>query len=255
MTAQASESLLSKVRGLLAKAENPACTPAEAAAYNDKAAELIAKYGIDRAMVAASDPTTDVVGDRIIPVEAPYALDKAGLLGRIADALRCRPVQIRKWRNGGYAYDLHLFGFGSDLERVELLYTSLLVQASYGLAVARPAGEWESVAAYRRSWLMGFSREVTTRLLAAERAATAAESARQSATAAPVGSSVELVLVDRQAAVSRAVEDTYPRLKPGRVRSLGGSGYREGRAAGARADLGGSRLGGASRTGAIGGRA
>ena len=49
-------SALERVRKLLAKAEDPACTPAEAAALNDKAAELIAKYGVDRALLAAPHP-------------------------------------------------------------------------------------------------------------------------------------------------------------------------------------------------------
>ena len=38
------DTMLEKVRKLLAKAEDPGCTPEEAAALNDKAAELIAKY-------------------------------------------------------------------------------------------------------------------------------------------------------------------------------------------------------------------
>ena len=45
----------------------------------------------------------------------------------------------------------------ADLERVELLYTSLLLQATRELIHVRP-DEWgESTAAYRRSWLAGFA--------------------------------------------------------------------------------------------------
>ena len=39
------DNALERVRKLLAKAEDPGCTPEEAAALNAKAAELIAKYG------------------------------------------------------------------------------------------------------------------------------------------------------------------------------------------------------------------
>ena len=70
-------------------------------------------------------------------VDAPYALDKSGLLAAVAHALRCRSVRRKEWLAGQYVYRMHLFGFESDLERTELLYTSLLVQASYGLAAAR----------------------------------------------------------------------------------------------------------------------
>ena len=48
--------MLDKVRKLLAKAEDPACTPAEAEALTAKATELIAKYGIDQAVLAAQRP-------------------------------------------------------------------------------------------------------------------------------------------------------------------------------------------------------
>ncbi len=164
------DTMLEKVRKLLAKAEDPGCTPEEAAALNDKAAALIAKYGMDAAMLAAADPERDPVGDRVIGLYAPYALDKSGLLATVASALRCRTVRRKVWVGSGYAYNMHLFGFASDLERTELLYTSLLVQASYGLAAAR-VPEWESPAAFRRSWLVGFTRAVGARLTMAERMA------------------------------------------------------------------------------------
>ncbi|MEE3919181.1 DUF2786 domain-containing protein [Micromonospora sp. BRA006-A] len=129
--------MLSKVRKLLAQAEDPACTPAESAAFMAKATELIARYGVDRALLAARDPAADPVGDRTVEVIAPYARDKAGLLAAVAEPLRCRCVR----RRHGNGFVMHLFGFASDLERVELLFTSPLVQAAHGLAGAVvPAG-------------------------------------------------------------------------------------------------------------------
>jgi len=76
------DTMLEKVRKLLAKAKDPACSPAEASALNDKAAELIAKYGVDQALLSATDPAADPVGDRIVTIEPPYARDKAGLAAR-----------------------------------------------------------------------------------------------------------------------------------------------------------------------------
>jgi Protein of unknown function (DUF2786) len=51
-----------KVRKLLAKAEDPGCTAEKAEALNDEAAELIAKYGVDLALLAAASPETDRSG-------------------------------------------------------------------------------------------------------------------------------------------------------------------------------------------------
>jgi len=53
--------MLDKVRKLLAKAEAEGVTPQEAEALTDKAAELIARYGIDRARLAAAKPETDEI--------------------------------------------------------------------------------------------------------------------------------------------------------------------------------------------------
>jgi hypothetical protein len=232
------DSMLDRVRKLLAKAEDPACTPEEAAALNDKAAELIAKYGVDRALLAASAPESDPVGDRVVAVPAPYALDKTALLATVARAMRCRTVRRKEFGPGGSFYDMHLFGFASDLERTELLYTSLLVQAAYGMAAAH-VPEWESVAAFRRSWLAGFTDAVGRRLSEAERRAAAAASAD--------GSSVALVLADRGLLVDRRVADAYPLLRSSPPRRLMGSGHAGGYAAGQRADLGTVRVGAQSQ--------
>ena len=47
---------LARIRKLLAQAEDPAATAAEAEAFNAKAAELMARHGVDAALLAASDP-------------------------------------------------------------------------------------------------------------------------------------------------------------------------------------------------------
>ena len=219
-----SDAMLSKVRKLLAQAEDPACTPAESAAFTAKATELIARYGVDRALLAARDPATDPVGDRVVEVLAPYARDKAGLLAAVADPLRCRCVR----RQQGTGFAMHLFGFASDLERVELLFTSLLVQAAHGLAAAGvPAGA--HVAAFRRSWLAGFAQVIGVRLRAAEADAVAEAGV----------SSVALVLADRSDRVQHRVTEVYPQLRNAPPRRLAGGGFGPGAEAGRRADLGG----------------
>ncbi|WP_406106736.1 DUF2786 domain-containing protein [Micromonospora globbae] len=234
-----SEAMLSKVRKLLAQAEDPACTPAEAAAFTAKATELIARYGVDRALLASRDPATDPVGDRVVEVIAPYARDKAGLLAAVADPLRCRCVR----RRHGSGFAMHLFGFASDLERVDLLFTSLLVQAAHGLA-GTPVPAGEQPAAFRRSWLAGFAQSIGARLRAAETAAATD----------PRTPGVALVLADRSDRVRRRLAEVYPRLRTAPPRRLAGSGFASGADAGRRADLGGPSMGTGPRAGRVLGR-
>jgi hypothetical protein len=171
-------------------------------------------------------------------LDAPYALDKADLLSGVAIALRCRAVQRTRYEGGVKELSMHLFGYDSDLARAEVLYTSLLLQATSVMRrCVAPRGE--NLAAYRRSWLAGFTAAVVRRLRESEdRAASVAEAGDVT----PRGRSVSLVLADRSVAVRRAVEEEYPHLRKAQARSLSGSGGRSGYLAGQRADLGGVRV-------------
>lgn len=240
------EARLDRIRKLLAKAER-AGTPDEAEIYTDKAVELMARHGVDEALLAATGPPrTDPIGPVRIDIDDPYSGAKARLLGWIASALRCRWV-IHDAR-GGKVSAVTVFGHASDRERAELLYTSLLLQVAGQLAVVRPPGPRESVAAYRRSWIYGFAARVHQRLLEAERSAVS-ETSCGSAAGAP---SVELVLADRGAEVDRAYDEEFGDLRRARRPQVSGSGYRRGAAAADRADLGGPRLGGRGRARALG---
>lgn len=238
--------VLTRVRKILAKAEDPAATPEEAETYTTKAAELIAAYGIDRALLAEQVPESDVVGDRVVTVDPPYALDKAGLLSTVAAALRCSAVRREQHlpdRSGRVAKEIsvHLFGYDSDLLRVEVLYTSLLLQATSQMMRA-PAPPWESTPAFRRSWLAGFTAAVRSRLREAEASAAEAAPPRERG-----ARSVDLVLLDRTRAAEAAMNSTYPDLQTARRRELSGSGAGSGYRAGQRADLGGARVGRGAR--------
>ncbi|QNN51425.1 DUF2786 domain-containing protein [Nocardioides mesophilus] len=230
--------ILDKVRKLLTKAEDPAATPHEAEVYTAKATQLIADYGIDQALLARSDPTADPVGDLVVTVGAPYAADKIDLLGAVAGRLRCAAVRTRRRGVDGDVHAVHLFGHASDLRRVELLYTSLLLQATSQLA-RTPVPSWEHKAAFRRSWLAGFRMAVVRRLAETEDRAEQQAGDRFSAT----GTSAALVLADRTADAEAALRAAYPRVGSARPRSLSGSGMPQGWGAGQRADLAGARVG------------
>jgi hypothetical protein len=234
--------LLDRVRKLLAKAEDEGCPAAEAEALTAKAAELMARYGIDRALLGALHPETDKPGDRVFTLVNPWGDVKRHLLAGLATALRCQCVQTRT--EAGTR--LHVFGYSSDLERADILFTSLLVQMARALAQqAVPAAA--GARAWRRSWMLGYCAAVVGRVRAAEEAAVA--SAPPAADAG--GGSAALVLADRSLVVRRQVSAAYPRLRASRVTYTGngyGAGYREGQ----KADIGGAKL--RSRAaGAIGG--
>ena len=234
MQTNQTDPMLAKVRKLLAKAADPATTPEESESYTAKAAALVAAYGIDQALLAEADPGRDPVGDRVIGLDAPYAADKADLLSTIAAELRCRAVRrITPKVDGGKEIELHLFGHASDLERAEVLFTSLLLQAVRDLT-RTPIPRGQHAAAFRRSWLAGFTIAITQRLRDAERRATAEAGPRFAA----AGSSAALVLADRAALVTDAMEHAYPRLRTARPRVLSGAGRRHGWEAGQRADIG-----------------
>src|SRR5580693_9716111 len=180
MTANPVSDLLDRVRKLLAKAEDEGCTPAEAEALTAKAAELMARYGIDRALLGALHPETDRPADRRFGFERPWADVKAHLLAAVATALRCQCVQTQT----AEGTRLHIFGYASDLERAEILYTSLLVQMARALVREPVPAAGNSAKAWRRSWMLGYCSAVGARIRAAEEAAVAAAAPAADETAA-----------------------------------------------------------------------
>jgi hypothetical protein len=237
VAADAPTALLERVRKLLAKAEAEGVTPAEAEAFTTKAAELMARYGIDRALLAAARPDTDRPASRIIDVPSPWSQVKAHLLGGLASALRCACVLLPRPAGGTR---VHVFGYASDLERAEILYTSLLVQMAHGLAATPVPATARGVRAWRRSWLLGYTSAVITRVREAE------ERAAATATREPAGGqSAALVLADRSAVVRRQCEQAYPVTRRVRV-TYTGTGYRDGYREGQRADVGAPRVRGSA---------
>jgi hypothetical protein len=239
VNSQVADPLLARVRKLLAKAEDAGVTAAEAEALTAKAAELMAKYGIDRALLAAARPETDRPADRVIDVGNPWARIQAHLLCGLASALRCQCVILPR---PGPGSRIHMFGFASDLERTDVLYTSLLVQMWQGLAAA-PVPAWSrSPRAWRRSWLLGFAAAVVARVHAAEQEATS----RATGPDARSGSQTALVLADRALVIRRNIEQAYPVTRKSQV-TYSGSGYSAGYTQGQRADIGTTRLRGSAR--------
>lgn len=224
--------LLDRVRGLLAKAESTEY-PAEAEAYTAKAQELITRHSLDEALLEAR------AGDKIIPlarrigVDHPYEGEKAALLDAVAGANRCYAVWSPEL---GFST---VFGFDADIDAVDVLHTSLLVQAHHAMARTEPPGGKAGRArlrAYRQSFLVAFAVRI------GERLAGAAEAALADAVRAADGTADLLpVLASRDEQVRAWMRKVFPRTTRGRGSRIDSvEGWNSGRAAADRAALHGS---------------
>jgi hypothetical protein len=158
---------------------------------------------------------------------------RAHLLAGLAGAMRCQCVLLSTDKPGAR---IHIFGYASDLERADILYTSLLLQMARGLTAAVVPAGVRSTRAWRRSWLLGFVTAVITRVKSAEeRAAAAAEGETHA------GPSTALVLADRAVVIRQQLEQAYPVTRRTRI-TYSGRGYSAGYAQGQQADIGNARL-------------
>lgn len=232
----ASDSMLRKVRGLLDKAENTEFE-AEQDALFAKAAELMARYRITEAMIAGAKPKVDrgeIIEHTVQLGSGQYVRARLALLCAVAENSCCRVLTRTGW-DGRVG---EIYGYESDVAAVEVLYTSLLVQATSAMRRAtRPAGR--SGLEFRRSFLFGFAHRVNERLVEANRSV-ADEVGDE--TAGQTSASVALVLVDRRQDVDDEVFRRVGRVATlGRAKAVTRDGYADGRDAGDRADLHTSR--------------
>jgi hypothetical protein len=247
-----------RVRALLAKAESTTF-PDEAEAFTAKAQELIARHAIDLALLdrarhrSERGPGADASGRRVL-IDDPYGKAKSMLLGAIAAANGCTTV----WSAGlGIGT---VFGNPNDLDAVELLFASLLTQATAAMVAATPAapaqptpgpagrmnlfrrgapgggnggngGNGGQARSFRQSFLVAYAVRIGERLRAAT--ASAVDDAR-----AEHGDNVLPVLAARDEAAEAARAATFPKLRTQRISTSSPEGWVAGRAAADRARLG-----------------
>ncbi|WP_079124991.1 DUF2786 domain-containing protein [Streptomyces lushanensis] len=200
--------MLTRIRALLAKAEATGY-PQEAEALTAKAQELMARHSIDEAVLADRTRRGDVPGACRIGVDAPYETAKAILLDAVASANRCRAV----W-NSAYGFST-VVGFDSDLEAVELLHTSLLVQGTTAMTraeAAQRAGGRKRTKTFRQSFLMAYAHRL------GERLAEATARTTHEATADTEGGALLPVLAARDVAVADRTDRMFPETVATRVR-------------------------------------
>ncbi|MFJ9248928.1 DUF2786 domain-containing protein [Streptomyces sp. NPDC101776] len=212
--------MLTRIRALLAKAEATGF-PEEAEALSAKAQELMARHSIDEALLDAQAPAKDAPGACRIGVEAPYEQAKAVLLDAVAGANHCRAV----W-NEAFGFST-VVGFEADLEVVELLYTSLLVQATSAMTkaeAAQRAGGRRRTKTFRQSFLAAYAHRIGTRM--AEAAGT------------QLTDDLLPVLATREVAVTDRVDTMFPETTTTRLRGITDeAGWTEGAEAADRAQV------------------
>lgn len=222
--------MLARVRALLAKAESTEFEQ-EAEALSAKAQELITRHAIADVLEhathhgRASDDSEEPSARRIL-IADPYADAKAALVAAVGRANRSRCVQLRDY---GW---VTVFGYDRDLDAVEMLSASLLVQATGAMSrygPTRDAAGRSTTRSFRRAFLFGFAHRIGERLTRA---------AEQEVAAAATGRGDVLpVLAARDDRVEAAQQAAFPKVTRRRSAVSNGSGWVAGQAAADAADL------------------
>ncbi|MFE9253893.1 DUF2786 domain-containing protein [Streptomyces sp. NPDC006879] len=225
--------MLTRIRALLVKAEATSYPP-EAEALSAKAQELMARHTIDEALLVARGERSgqEVPGACRIGVEAPYETAKAVLLDAVASANHCRAV----W-NSTFEFST-VVGFESDLDAVELLHTSLLVQGAAAMTRAEAeqrAGGRKRTKTFRQSFLLAYASRLGERLSSvSERTAREADAGG----AGGPGGQLLPVLMARDLAVTARAEEMFPQTTTTRLRgATDRAGWTDGTAAADRANM------------------
>jgi len=222
------EKVLRKVRALLSKAESTEF-PEEAEALTARAQELIARHSIDAALLHTNHEAKDEPIGRRLFIDTPYEPPKALLLQVIAEANRCCTV----WHKTlGLST---VVGFPADVRAAELLFTSLLVQATTAM-VQTGSRQDRHGRSRTRSFRQAFLSSFTDRI--GERLRGAVDDAVREAAAETGRTDLLPVLAERDIQVDRAVESMFGPITQHRVsRGWDTEGWAEGRAAADRASL------------------
>lgn len=268
-SATVQEQYAEKIRALLAKAESTEFAE-EAEVFYAKAQELMAKYMIDQAMIdAARGKTDDVIGQCELFFAGSFPEDRRQIGSIIARANGCKcvyrnaamgfgskTIDGKVWRNWEA---LTVTGFQSDLERVQMLDTSVQIQLMRALKrwyQDNKKGWWSKGDSHRerREFIIGYGdglRQKFTAANAAAKKSAAEEKARaEETTTAQATDSVALVLRTRE----DQVKDWYDKKYGTHLRSVsrryerGSSGaYGAGHSAGSTANIGQTGLNGPGR--------
>jgi hypothetical protein len=195
------QEIAEKIRKLLDKAESTNFGP-EAESLIAKAHELMARYEIEEIMLHEARGVREDVKVKQVKVTAAkkFAEQRHGLLHQIAMIHRSRAIITNDF--------MTLLGYETDLEFVEVMYASLVVQMFEALFQQREHTNQK----WADNFCWGFVGRITERLKETQR--------KVEAEVAPTGSSTALVLVSRGELVDKKTEQMFPNLKSARVKKI-----------------------------------
>ncbi|AOW91846.1 hypothetical protein BFN03_01735 [Rhodococcus sp. WMMA185] len=219
---EADAKVLNKIRGLLAKAEATDFTE-EAEIFTAKAQELMTRYAISAALLHSREGAgyTSVHGRRI-HLDNPYVKEKVHLLTAIGEANRVRTVWFSSLAIATTV------GTPLDLQQVDMLFTSLLVQATRAMQFADANSRNGShTTSFRKGFLAGFANRIGQRLRDADSKATVAAADEASM---PVDDLLP-ILAGTSEAVDSEFERLFPRTRKARGRAVDANGWYAGQSA------------------------
>jgi hypothetical protein len=133
--------MIDRMAKLLRQAEDAELgdRPAEARAFQDKAFELMATYGISEALVRARLDDLDITDEAIaasvyVHLTGSYQDMQTELLWGVCEALHCQAVRLRRPDR----IVMRVYGMLDHLRRLQDMWTLLAPQAQRGMANAHP---------------------------------------------------------------------------------------------------------------------
>ncbi|MCG7607975.1 MULTISPECIES: DUF2786 domain-containing protein [Mycobacterium] len=207
---------LSRVRGLLAKAEATKF-PEEAEALSAKAQELMSRYSLHHAVREHERGRSAEAVARRMWIDSPYVMAKSALVQAVATANRSHTVCSEKL---GFVV---VIGVDCDLEFVELLATSLLVQANRAMLAAGRGtrGGQTRTRSFRQSFLLSYANRIGERLTTAS---TTVATEMERGALLPV-------LAARSQATEELSNRLFPATVPREMTASNGAGWSAGRIA------------------------
>lgn len=196
------EAVLHKVRALLAKAEATEFED-EADALTAKAQHLMTEHSIHHTLASAAAPQREKPRVRRFWLDAPYVPAKSLIVGAVAGSNHCVSVLSEHW---GF---VTLVGHDNDLDIVELLSTSLLVQATRAMTATGAHVTRSGVSrtrSFRQSFLVAYAGRIRERLREAASDAETSADAHSGGALLPVLASRDQIVAD---AVAALFPETY----------------------------------------------
>jgi len=211
-----------RVAKLLRQAEDVAGTPEEMA-FQEKAMELLAKYGIDQAMVTAARRGIDAEPgaiEWICGIDGKYERMQVMVLCSIARALHCSAVyehHMKIW------YRVYIYGMPRHVERIQMLWEIMQPQM---LRMAASVTGGRNTTSYRRAYIAGYASAISTRIR--EQEAKAVEGAG--------GGALVLYRSDGEKA-QQAMREASPYVRSTKVAGFHSGGYAHGQRDGQNASM------------------